>query len=149
MTDHEFLKHVENKTLPPAQFNHNGHIRLAFILNKQFNSAKATQEVVRLIKGYAESLGATSKFHVTLTCALCYFIFQRMERAQKTQSLAEFMAINSDLISEAPILLRSFYHEATLYSNDARLGFIPPDKQIIPEPYLSIFNTLEVSVCIP
>ena len=67
MTDAEFLRAFEDCTLPGASFHHREHVRLAWLCVRESGEAGAETRIAEGIRRYAESLGATAKYHHTLT----------------------------------------------------------------------------------
>ncbi len=70
MSDDEFFTQVRDCSLPPAQFNHLGHLRLAWICLQRYGLDDAVRVGCASIGAYAASLGAADKFHWTTTEAL-------------------------------------------------------------------------------
>lgn len=69
LSDAEFKKQIKNRTLDPSLFNHEAHLRLAWIYNSIYDEDKACEIVARQILDYVEYLSASSKFNKTLTIA--------------------------------------------------------------------------------
>lgn len=125
LTDTEFLEQFENLTLPPAFFDHEGHIRLAW-LYLQISDKHAEQLICEGIKRYAEHLGAPNKFHYTLTAGIVRIMKQRQSQ-QSLVSWQHFVAHNQDLMKNAPALLCQYYSQELLASEQARLEIMAPD----------------------
>lgn len=64
MTDAELLAAIDAAALPPAAFDHVAHLRLAWL---HVDHPDALGTLARRIRGYAEAVGATGKYHHTLT----------------------------------------------------------------------------------
>ena len=129
-TDAEFLQQFENLTLPASEFDHNGHLRIAFIYLQRYELLTAVNKVCTGIKNYATSLGAADKFQHTLTEATVRIMAKRIQQ-QGAQSFAEFKADNADIVSNLSGVLRNYYHSQTLFSEIARIQYVEPDKQPI------------------
>ena len=138
--DQHFLQQFEQLSLPAEQFNHLGHLRIAWIyllINQQSTHAdtKAIKQVCAGIKAYAESLGAAMKFHKTITTALVIITAKRMAALMQTLNKIElncddwplFVEKNTDLVNDAIGVLKAYYSEPHLYSDEAKLAWCEPD----------------------
>ncbi len=90
----------------------------------------ASTRFAGLIKGYVGHLGATDKYHHTLTLALLRLIHARM--ADGAADWPSFAAANEDLFSNARALLAHHYSDAQLHSAMARRQFVEPDLLALP-----------------
>ena len=129
--DKKFVDALESCTLPPESFNHRGHLRLAWVYLSEHPLEEAIARVCHSISTYANSLGATDKFHHTLTEAMTRIICARMANAD-ADGFDEFVQVNSDLLRRAASVLGEYYSEAQLHSAQARARFVAPDMQALP-----------------
>src|SRR5471030_816022 len=74
MTDDEFLARFTDCTLPEEHFTHLGHLRLACLQLQRAPFDAAVQNTCAGIRRYATHLGATDKFHWTITQALMHLL---------------------------------------------------------------------------
>ena len=123
MDDREFVSAFEACTLPPELFPHRAHVRLAWIYLGQHSLLDTLTRYSEGIRRYAGSLGASAKYHETITYAFMFLIHERMTRRQ-VASFEEFAERNADLFG--PILQR-YYRPETLASELARSTFVMPD----------------------
>jgi hypothetical protein len=121
--DREFVEAFENCTLPPEEFPHRAHVRLAWLYLKDGSLLDALHRFVEGLKRYAGSLGASAKYHETVTWAYMFLIHERMARAEHG-TFEEFAAANPDLFNG---VLERYYSKATLSSDLARCKFVMPD----------------------
>lgn len=122
MTRHQMLaRDMMLEQFDPVTFTHEDHIGAAFELLKQCEFLEATSIYARAIKKLATSAGAPEKFNTTITLAFLSII---AERSRTGQTLAQFMADNSDLL--AGDLLAAWYDNETLDSESARNAFVMP-----------------------
>jgi len=121
--DREFVAAFENCTLPPDQFPHRAHVRLAWIYLRERSLLEALTRFVDGLKRYAGSLGASTKYHETVTWAYMFLIHDRMARAQH-ETFEDFAASNPDLFNG---VLEKYYTKDTLASDLARRTFLMPD----------------------
>ncbi|HYC58353.1 MAG TPA: hypothetical protein VEK79_02190 [Thermoanaerobaculia bacterium] len=124
MTDRDFISAFESCTLPADAFDHREHVRLAWLYLREAPLLAALPRFITSLKRYATSLGASGKYHETITYAFMFLIHERMSRADAT-TFAEFAGENPDLFG--PILER-YYRRETLASERARATFVMPDQ---------------------
>ena len=126
----EFLTQFENQTLNPVHFNHVGHLRLAWIYLNHHDLETSVQGVCTGIKAFAESLGANTKFHITITDSLVRIVAKRLDAmVQKDWQL--FLEQNRDLVDDAISVLLRYFSKDLLFSESARTSLIKPDIQPI------------------
>jgi len=65
MNDQEFLTAFEQHTL--AEFSHQSHIRMAWLYLRADGWEKGQERIQREIQNFAAALGATRKYHQTIT----------------------------------------------------------------------------------
>ena len=124
MHDREFIEAFESCTLPSEQFPHRAHVRLAWLYLRDGSLLDALTRFVEGLKRYAASLGATAKYHETITWAFMFLIHERMARAEHA-TFDEFAAANADLFNG---ILEKYYRRETLGSELARRTFVMPDR---------------------
>ena len=132
LSDKEFLDQFENLTLDPAQFNHYGHIRLAWLYLTQHPLDEAIIKVTRGIQAFATSQDATDKFRHTLTEAIVRIMSARMQTSSN-DSLDEFLSINRDLTDNMMQVVGKHYSGEILDSEPAKTGFVEPDLAPFPK----------------
>lgn len=123
MHDHELMTRFEACTLPPAEFDHRNHVRLAWLFLKEAPPLEALSRFRASLQRYAASVGATAKYHETVTFAFLFLIHERMQRSEQS-TFDDFASAHPDLFDN--ILLR-YYRQQTLASDLARRVFVMPD----------------------
>lgn len=123
MENREFVEQFEACTLPPAQFHHRNHVRLAWIFLSEMPLLDALARFRTSLQRYAASLGASAKYHETITLAFLFLIHERMQRGVFAE-FDEFADANPELFG--PVLAR-YYAKETLASDFARRVFVMPD----------------------
>lgn len=131
MTDDEFLASFNACTLPPGQFSHAGHIRLAWINLQRLDFDQAVDGTCRGIRAYATHLGAATKFHATITVALMHLL-RAAGAGDRNASWYQFVSANQDLMHNARAMLGRHYSSQCLDSQQARERFVAPDLQPLP-----------------
>ena len=122
MTDRDFIAAFETCTLPSDAFSHRQHVRLAWLYLREAPLLAALPRFIDSLKRYAASLGASGKYHETITYAFMFLIHERMSRAD-AETFDDFADANADLFG--PILER-YYRRETLASDLARATFVMP-----------------------
>lgn len=124
MTDEEFLAALEKCDLPPQAFNHEAHVRAAYLYLRGGDFADALARTRRAIRNLAERFAAPDKYHETITVTYVALIQQHIYERGDGGGWAGFLPENSDLL--APNLLRRFYPPGQLESELARKVFLLP-----------------------
>ena len=127
LSDAEFLAQFEQQTLPPAAFDHRGHLRLAWLYLSRNPLERAVDRVTAGIAAYAASLGAADKFHHTLTEAIVRIMSARRRRGHYP-TLEAYLAANPDLVRDIRGVVLACYSPELLDSPRARRMFLPPDR---------------------
>lgn len=131
LTDQDFIEQFEMCTLNPENFNHTGHIRLAWLYLHHNEEKIALEKVMKGIQAYASSLGAANKFHKTITHSLVKVIALRNSR-NGSASWQAFNQQNLDLVQDSIAVLLEYYNKSTLFSERARTELVEPDlKRIV------------------
>lgn len=123
MHDREFVEAFEACTLPPDLFPHRAHVRLAWLYLREQPLLDTLTRYSQGIRRYAGSLGASAKYHETITWAYLFLIHERMQRADHP-TFEDFATANPDLFGP---LLERYYAPETLASELARTTFVLPD----------------------
>lgn len=124
-TDQELLGKLKDGTLPPADFTHEAHIRLVWIL-RQREQAELFNEVSLIIKNYAKAIGEDNIYHTTLTYAAVMIILNRIKKTT-FDNFVQFIKENTDLVTDFRNLIARHYKDTTLNTNAARKEIIQPD----------------------
>jgi hypothetical protein len=120
--DHELLAQFEDCTLPPAEFTHRNHVRVAWLYLRELPVLDALTRFVGSLKQYAGSLGASAKYHETITFAFLFLIHERMQSGA-WQTFDAFAEANADLFGD---VLGRYYAKDVLASELARRTFVLP-----------------------
>lgn len=131
MSDQDFLAAFLDSSMPPAGFDHLGHLRAAWLLLQHHPLEDAVEQTCQAIARLARRLGAPEKYNRTLSEALVRLMAQR-GAADSRLCWAAFLAANTDLVADARGVLARHYETETLNSRAARESFVPPDRQALP-----------------
>ena len=127
LTEDELIDAFEACTLPPAQFPHREHVRLAWAYLRRKTLTEAIAKFCGGLKLFASSIGKAGLYHETVSWAFMLIIQDRMARGQD-ESWEAFAAANHDLLQNGRQLLERYYLPVTLDSPLARASFIWPDR---------------------
>ena len=128
--DSNFRSAFESCTVPPSQFNHEAHVRLAYIYLVESGVEPAVQRMREGLLNFIEHNGIPrSKFHETITRAWVLAVRHFMDKSSST-SFQDFIAKNQVLL-DSKIML-THYSASVLFSSDARESFVEPDLDPIP-----------------
>ena len=127
MDDAGLVAQLEDGTLPPAEFNHETHVRAAWLYLQREPLAPAAHRFAAALQAYVLKLGAGSKFHLTLTLAFMHLIRERM---QDGEGWAEFRGRNPELFANAAMLIAQHYSPPQLAAG--RSQFSEPDRAALP-----------------
>jgi len=126
LSDEEFLKAFKLKTLSPKLFNHEAHLRLAYLLITANGITEAIDKSCEQIQAYATSLGAHGKFNKTVTVAANKAVYHFMLKSKSNNF--------KDLITEFPRLKNNFkdllsqHYDIDIFNSKiARSSFLEPD----------------------
>ncbi|NMO20467.1 hypothetical protein HPC49_24470 [Pyxidicoccus fallax] len=132
LTDADFLAAIEAATYPGADFRHRAHVRLAWLCLREHGFEAGLERVRGLIQRYAAALGATGKYHETLTRAWVELVWVALGAAPDVTPFDAFLEVRPEL--DDARLLERHYRKETLDSAEARTGWVPPDVSPLPSP---------------
>jgi hypothetical protein len=122
LSDSELATRFEDLSL--ESFPHDEHVRLAWIYLGQAPLRQALDRFAVGLKRFATSKGAADKYHETITWAFFLLIYSKRKPGE---SFADFAERNTDLMSWKDNVLLRYYSPTTLFSDDAKAHFVPPD----------------------
>ncbi|HVG28322.1 MAG TPA: hypothetical protein VM864_01245 [Pyrinomonadaceae bacterium] len=125
--DAEFIRRFESCELPPAEFPHREHVRLAWLYVRRGGAREALARFSTGLRRYAAFNGKPDLYHETITWAYILLINERAARAASAQGWEEFAAANPDLLDWQNSVLKTYYREETLGSELAKKVFLFPD----------------------
>lgn len=124
-----YLKQFEQLELGPEQFDHVGHLYMAWLHLKHFGLEEANERVCTGIRRLAEKLGVPEKFNHTLSEALMRIMAGRMQN--RDEEFETFLQCNADLVDDCKGVLAQHYSDECLTSAAARIGWVVPDREPI------------------
>jgi hypothetical protein len=127
LTDLEFEKQFKECTFDAKLFNHEAHIRLAWIHLNRYGESEAIAKITVQIKAYAESIGEFDIYHETLTVAAIKIV-SHFNKKKKCSDFMEFIRNNPRLTSHFKELVNSHYSSDILSSSNAKEVYLEPDR---------------------
>src|SRR5262245_58592311 len=100
MTDDELISGFENGAMPPGQFGHREHLRLAWCYLTRFGREETERRLLAGLRSFAARAGKPDKFDAALTSA---WVRVLADASLQLESAATFEA----LIAARPELLES------------------------------------------
>jgi len=126
LSDDHFEEEFKNCKLDPALFNHEAHLRLAWIHVTKYGEAKAIENITGQLYAYVVSLGAIDKYNKTLTIAAIKAVNHFIGRSG-ADNFAEF-------IQQFPRLkfnfkeLMGFHYGINIFNSEiAKQHYLEPD----------------------
>ena len=126
LNDNDFESKFSDCSLNPALFNHEAHIRLAWIHINKYGIDQAINNVCTQIKLFDVTHGDGAKFHKTLTVAsvrTVYHFFLKSQSNNFTDFIQEFPRLNNSFKG----LIDAHYGINLFNSEKAKIEFIEPD----------------------
>ena len=126
LNDIEFEEQFKTGVLNLEIFNHEAHLRLAWIQINKYGIERAQNNIQKQLLAYVDKLGARHKYNTTLTVAAIKAVYHFMLKSESDTF--------KDFILEFPRLKHSFknlmnsHYEIDIFSSEkARIEFIEPD----------------------
>lgn len=123
MSDGDFLRAFQDRSIPVKQFHHGDHLRLAWLLLERLPFEDALDSVRRGLQNFAVRAGNAAHYHETVTRGWMLLLAAQEERTFEA-CLASYPA------GENP--MHSFWSAEVLKSEAARVGWVPPDLAPLP-----------------
>jgi hypothetical protein len=129
MSDDVFLAAFLDSSMPASGFDHLGHLRAGWILLQRRAPAAAIEECCDGIARLAARLGVPGKYNRTLSEALMLLM---AAGGAARLPFETFLRDNRELVADARGCLARHYSDERLTSDEARLGFVTPDRLPLP-----------------
>lgn len=126
LSDDEFAKQFRLATLDPQLFNHEAHLRLAFILIKRHGVEEAEDQLCQQIAHFDQTFGDGTKFHKTVTVAAAKAVHHFMGRSS-AENFPELLSKFPRLKTNFKDLLACHYGFDVFCHPKAKNTFVEPD----------------------
>lgn len=123
----ELLQSFENCTLDPAKFNHRCHLSVAWAYLQRYGFPEGALKFRERLKAYVTHVGATGKYHETITWAYIVLMNEEMTlRSAPEESFDAMVLRRPDLLDHRNGAIARCYSRAELDHPDARKVFMLP-----------------------
>lgn len=126
LTDEEFESQFSNCTLDSSIFNHEAHIRLAWIHINKYGIEQALINVDNQLYSYVCSLGAEDKYNKTVTIAAVKAVCHFMQKSN-SNDFKDFILEHPRLKTNFKELLDKHYSIDIFNSDIAKSSFLEPN----------------------
>ncbi|MCK0109923.1 hypothetical protein MWU58_11510 [Flavobacteriaceae bacterium S0825] len=125
-TDEEFESQFLNCTLDSSIFNHEAHIRLAWIHINKYGIEQALINLDSQLYSYVCSLGAEDKYNKTVTIAAVKAVYHFMQKSN-SNNFKDFILEHPRLKTNFKELLDKHYSIDIFNSDIAKSSFLEPN----------------------
>ena len=127
MTDKTFVRAFEGGPVSPAGFDHLAHLRVAWVYLEESGSVEEALARMRdAIRRVAAAAGAAHKYHETITVVWMRLLAGVKARGASGE-LADVLILHPSLAD--PDLPLQYYSRHRLFGDEARAGWVEPDRQ--------------------
>lgn len=126
LEDDAFIQAFEDLSLHPLSFDHEAHVRLAWVYLRKFNLIISIEKYTWGLKKLTRHYGLDGKYHETISWFYMILINERRTLMLATD-FASFKKDNPDLFDSKSGVLQQYYSKSILASDFARNTFILPN----------------------
>jgi len=126
LSDVEFENQFENCELAPTIFNHEAHLRIAWIYINRYGVEKAVIRLCSQLRNYVNHVGASTKYNETLTSAAVRTVYHFMLKS-KSHNFQDFIGENLRLTHNFKELLLQHYKTDIFTSATAKREYLLPE----------------------
>ena len=126
LTDSNFIEQFKNGSLNPQIFNHEAHLRIAWLYIDEFGIKQAEKNIQEQLQNFVEIVGAKDKYHKTLTIVAIRIVKHFIQKS-KSNNFTDFIKEFPQLKSAFKELVNTHYSYNIFSSDKARTEFLKPD----------------------
>lgn len=126
ISDTEFEVAFGHCTVPPDVFNHEAHLRLAWIHISKYGVARAEMNIQEQLEAYVDYVGGKDKYNITLTIAAVRVVNHFIRRST-SHTFGDFIAEFPELKFDFKRLIGSHYSFDVFNSQKAKIEYLEPD----------------------
>jgi hypothetical protein len=130
VNDDDFVRAFLEGSLPPTQFHHRDHLRLAWYLTRRLGGAGATGAITSGIRRFAAQHGQADKYHETLTRFWVRIVGHLIDARPDVAEFERFLATFPHLLDKD--LPYRHWRRETMGSPGARARWVEPDLLALP-----------------
>lgn len=132
MEDVAFKDRFEAGQIKPSEFHHREHLKLVYVYLCESSVQVANDRMRSSLTTFLKNNDVpASNYHETMTFSWTLAVKHFMVKAGPTASFNEFINVDDRLL-DTNIML-THYERETLFSDKARLEFVRPDVEPIPQ----------------
>lgn len=125
-TEDDLINGLIQGTLPPSAFDHEAHLRMAWILLERYDVSRAMEKASSIIKSYVTHVGATDKYNETLTQAAVRVV-NHFKQKNTSPSFDAFVEEFPRLKFNFKELILQHYTSDVFTNPQARVEYQDPD----------------------
>ncbi len=130
--DIDFKNRFEAGEVSPSDFHHRDHLQLVFVYLCESDAKTANDRMRSSLRKFLKNNNVPpEKYHETVTYSWVQAVRHFMGKANHATSFDEFLEADERLL-DTEIML-SHYKKKTLFSDKARVEFVEPDIDAIPQ----------------
>ena len=126
LTDTAFESAFREGTLSPDLFNHEAHLRLAWIHVRAYGLEQAEKNICTQLRAFTERVGAAAKYNHTLTIAAVKTVHHFMQKS-RSYRFRDFMEEFPRLRTHFRDLIFAHYNFDIFQMEQARQQWMEPD----------------------
>ena len=130
MNDDDFLSAFAAGSLPPGQFHHRDHLRLAWLLIRRHGADVAGATIASGIRSFAARHGQSDKYHETMTQFWVRIVGHMVQARPDISDFDTFVA-TFPIVLDTRLPYRHWQRE-TMGSTAARSHWVDPDLLSLP-----------------
>lgn len=130
MTDDEFAQAFLSGALPPSQFHHRDHLRLAWSLSRSLGGDEASRVIADGIRRFATHHGQARKYHETMTAFWVRLVSHLTQAHPDSTDFPTFLAAFPHLLDKD--LPYRHWRRETMLGEEARARWVEPDLLTLP-----------------
>ena len=142
MNINQLVEKFEAQSIAGGDFNHRNHLRVAWYYLNHYSITAARERVHQGLIKLTKVLGAEEKYHRTMTDFFIDYLLQ-VKWYLNTDTWDDVEARCDFLLKDARALIRIYYSESVIVSEQARKEYVEPDRlpldratlQLQPEEY--------------
>ncbi|MBD3653736.1 N-formylglutamate amidohydrolase [Kangiella sp.] len=127
MNINQLVEKFEAQSITGGDFNHRNHLRVAWYYLNHYSIMAARERVHQGLIKLTKVLGAEQKYHRTMTDFFIDYLLQ-VKWYLNTDSWDEVESLCEFLLKDAKSLIRIYYSESVIESEQARTEYVEPDR---------------------
>ena len=127
LSDSQFQAAFEAVEMDVKAFDHEQHVRLAWLYLKEHDLEQAFQRYKRSLIKFATAWGYPGLYHETITWCYLSLIHQAVATSDNEQTWVAFRDQNPAIMSKSPPIIFHHYSKDLIASKEARASIVEPD----------------------